>query len=139
VMSGMIIGSEGNNDSPLSFNGAKRLGFTAAELTTIQTLSEIRTGQPTADLNYVDIFPYVAGFLNYEDMVLRDSRVFILRNYYLQHSEWDQGFVTDILEGGIQDVTISQALVSDYIKGQGIDKWDAIYANNDVTVYSNAP
>jgi hypothetical protein len=134
----MTTNTVANGDSPQVFNGASRIGYTQSELTAINTLSDIGVGRPIADEYYVLTFPYVAGYDKYMDMMRGDSRVFIQRNYYLQHAEWNQYYTGSILEGGFWERASEPMLISDYMKEQGIDRWPIIYRNNNVTVYSNA-
>jgi uncharacterized membrane protein len=131
--------SAANDDSPQVFNGARRLGYTQSELTAINTLSDMEAGQPMTDIYYGLIYPYVIGNDQYLDMVQGESRVFIHRNYYMHHPEWNQRYISRIyLRTGYQIWESEQVLISDYIKEQGIDRWPLIYSNKDVTVYSNA-
>jgi hypothetical protein len=134
----MTTNTVANDASPLVFNGASRIGYSQSELTAINTLSDIGAGRPITDEYYALIFPYVVGYDKYMDMVQGDSRVFIQRNYYLQHAEWDQYYTARILEGGFWERASEPMLISDYMKEQGIDRWPIIYRNNNATVYSNA-
>ena len=127
-----------NNDSPQVFNGARRLGYTQSELTAINTLSDMGVGRPTADTYYGLIWPYVAGYDEYMEMVQGDSRVFIQRNYYLHHPEWNPHYMAGIIKGGYEEMRRTRVLISGYMREQGIDRWPVIYINENVTVYSNA-
>jgi len=134
----MTTSSNSNSESPMVFNGAERNGYTQSELNVINTLCDIEGGRPTTDVHYGYIFPYIAGYDRYANWLREKSRVFIQRNYYLQHPEWDQYYVDRIIRGGRDDVGNRRELISDYMKVWGIDTWPIIYRNNHVTVYSNA-
>jgi hypothetical protein len=134
----MTISSNANADSPMVFNGAQRLGFTQSELDAINTLCDIGSGRPVTDLYYGSTFPFVAGYDRYADLSKGDSRVFIQRNYYLQHPEWDRYYVQMIINIGPVDENTERVMISDYMHVWGIDNWPVIYRNNEVTVYSDA-
>ncbi|MFC2005291.1 hypothetical protein ACFLUY_03605, partial [Chloroflexota bacterium] len=91
-----------NSESPLIFNGVIRIGYTQSELTAINTLSDIGAGRPITDNYYARVFPYIAGYDKYAEMLQRESRVFIKRNYYLNHPDWNNGYMDRILIGGSQ-------------------------------------
>jgi hypothetical protein len=134
----MMTNSSGANaDSPMVFNGARRVGYTQSEFNVINTLYDIGGGRPMTDEYYFQIFPYIAGYDQYRDWLQRNSRVFIQRNYYLRHPEWNK-YYTGRIRGGPENVTPSRELISDYMHVWGIDNWPIIYRNNNVTVYSNA-
>ncbi len=128
--------SMANDDSPQLFNGAERFGYTQSELTAIETLSDIGWGCPETDIYYGYIFPYVIGYDEYVDMVQRNNGVFIQRNYYLHHPEWDDRYVTRIHHGGIGNYEPERVLISHYMKEYGIDKSPLIYNNGNVKTYA---
>jgi len=132
----MTTNSLANDDSPPFYNGAIRLGFTQSELTAIETLPDMGCGCPKTDLYYGNIFPYVIAYDKYMDMVQGDNEVFIQRNYYLRHPEWNQKYASSIHLGGIEKTVREAVLLLDYMKEQGIDKMPLIYTNGDVKVYS---
>jgi len=132
----MTTNSMANDDSPQVFNGAVRFGYTQAEITTIKTLSDMGCGCPETDLYYGNIFPYVISYDEYTDMVQEDNGVFIQRNYYLHHPEWNQWYMGIIHKGGIGNYGRERVLISDYMKERGIDRCPLIYSNENVKVYA---
>jgi uncharacterized membrane protein len=134
----MTTASRSNADSPMVFNGANRVGYTQSELDVISTLSDIGSGRPITDGYYGFTFPYVIGFDRYENFFQGDSRVFIQRNYYLHHTEWDRYYIDRVITGRQEEAGDVREMISDYMRIWGIDDWPIIYRNNTVTVYSNA-
>lgn len=133
----MSTNSVANDDSPLIYNGAKRIGYTQSELTAIGTLSAMGSGSPITDLYYRLTFPHVIGNDRYIEMVDRDNKVFIQRNYYLHHPEWNGRYRAQIHEGGsLSNYKLEEMLISDYIREQRIDKEPLIYTNGNVKVYA---
>jgi hypothetical protein len=135
----MITNSVANDDSPQIYNRAARFGYTQAELTTISTLSDMGCGCPETDIYYGSIFPCVMSDDEYKNMVEGDNGVFILRNYYLHHPEWNQWYMTRIYKGGIsyeEMLLLVPVLTSDYMKEHAIDTAPLIYSNGDVKVYA---
>lgn len=132
----MITNSTANKDSPLLFNGAKRFGYTQAEITAISTLSYMGSGRPVTDLYYGTIFPYLIGYDNYADMVRRDNMVFIYRNYFLHNPDWNQWYVIPIHLGGRGNYRSEPVLISDYIKEKAIIENPLIYSNGNVEAYA---
>jgi len=142
VLSSMLTNTRANGDSPLFYNGTQRFGYTQAELTTIHTLSDIKCGNPQTDVYFGDIFRYMLGHKSYMAMITRDNEVFIKRNYYLYHPEWDQKFmayITKGVEGELDSsrvISKGQVLVLSYIREHEIDKQPLIYNNGDTWVYT---
>lgn len=136
----MTTNRNSNCVSPMVFNLAERNGYTQSEQDAVNTLCDIGSGRPTTDVHYGYTFPFVVGFDRYANLFQGKSRVFILRNYYLHHPEWDQYYMDRIVRGSIfYDLgTTQRELITDYMKVWGIDNWPIIYKNNNVTVYSNA-
>lgn len=134
----MTTNSSSNADSPMFFNGASRTGYTQSELNAIDTLCEIGGGRPITDNYFGRTFPYIVGFDRYEDFSQQNSRVFIKRNYYLQHPEWNRYYVASTISAGLENVITGREMISNYIYIWGIDNWPIIYQNNNVTVFSNA-
>ena len=132
----MITNSTASRDSPLIFNGAVRIGYTQSELSAVKTLSDAEWGRPETDIYYGYIFPFLMGYNEYVDMIHRDNEIFIQRNYYLQHPEWDDLYETKLDLGGINNISSKQVLISDYIKKQGINNCPLVYDNGHVTVYA---
>ena len=132
----MTTNSVANDESPMIFNGARRYGYTRAEITTISTLSDMGCGCPVTDRYYGVILPEVIGYAPYVDMVLRENKVFILRNYYLHHPEWNQWYVETIHLGGFGKYEPRPALISDYMKEHAIDNEPLIYGNGNTKVYA---
>ena len=128
-----------NGDSPQVFNGATRFGYTQSEVTAIKTLSQTDWGRPETDIYYGSIFPFVIGPDKYRDMVDKDNGIFIMRNYYLHHPEWDDRYMTKIHHGGIGNVGEEQVLISDYVKERGIDAGPLVYDNGRVRAYAITP
>lgn len=131
-----ITNSMANDDSPQVFNGATRYGYTQAEITAIETLSDMGCGCPETDIYYGTIFPYVIGYDAYADMVEGDNALFIHRNYYLHHPEWNQWYMERIHKGGIGSWEPERVLISDYMKEHAIDTGPLIYSNRNVKVYA---
>jgi hypothetical protein len=134
----MTTNRDSNADSPMVFNSAERLGYTQSEQNVINTLCDIGSGRPMTDVHYGYMFPFVAGYERYANLTQGKTRVFILRNYYLHHPEWDQYYMDRIIRGALYDVGTRRELITDYMKVWGIDSWPIIYRNNNITVYSNA-
>jgi hypothetical protein len=134
----MATSKDANADSPMMFNGANRTGYTQSELDVINTLCDIGGGRPTTDEYYGLVLPYVAGFDRFANLLQENSRVFIQRNYYLHHPEWNRYYIERIMIGSPENVTPGRDLISDYMHVWGIDNWPVIYRNNNVTVFSNA-
>jgi hypothetical protein len=130
--------SAANADSPQVFNGASRVGYTQAEITTISTLSDMECGCPETDINYGWILPCVISDDEYMDMVQRDNGVFIQRNYYLRHPEWNQWYRERIYKGGIsyeEMLMLIPVLISDYMKEHEIDIDPLIYRKCESLCY----
>jgi hypothetical protein len=72
------------------------------------------------------------------DMVQGDTGIFVYRNYYLHHSDWNQQYITRIHQGGIGNYGREQVLLSEYMERQAIDECPFIYVNGDVGVYTTA-
>lgn len=134
----MATDSNANADSPMVFNGSQRTGYTQSELDVIGTLCDIGGGRPITDAYFGRTFPYVVGFDRYEYLLQENSRVFIKRNYYLGHPEWDKYYVAGMMRAGPEVVYSSRDLISEYIYIWGIDDWPVIYRNNNVTIFSDA-
>jgi len=132
----MTTKNTANDDSPQVFNGAHRVGYTQAELTAIITLSDMGCGRPKTDVYYGNIFPHVIGYDAYKDMVQGENEVFIHRNYYLHHPDWNQWHMDGIHHGGIGNYEPEPVLISDYMKEQAIDSGPLIYSNGNVKVYA---
>lgn len=134
----MISNSLVNVDSPMVYNGTKRIGYTRSELTVINTLWNMGSGRPATDVFFGYTFPFTIGYEQFTEMLQEDTRVFIKRNYYLQHPEWNQHYIDRIILGGRETLVGRRELIIDYMKIWGIDNWPVIYRNNNVVVYSNA-
>lgn len=132
----MIINPISNGESPFLFNGAVRIGYTQSELTSAETLSDMKSGNPVTDIYYGYILPDLIGYNKYEDMVQNNNSIFIQRNYYLQHPEWDEKYQIRIHEGGIGNYKPGAVTILDYIKEHGIDKGPLIYNNGNVKAYA---
>ncbi|MHB8163123.1 MAG: hypothetical protein ACYDDV_02115 [Methanoregula sp.] len=132
----MIISPPANGDNPPTFNNAQRLGYTYSEQKTIERLAEFDAGCPKTDLHYGNIFPYIIGNKEYQDMSTRDNIVFIERKYYIFHPEWDSLFITELHEGGKNDNFITGRYVSDYLKGNKISEKSRIYTNEMTNVFA---
>jgi len=125
-----------NTDSPLVHNGAVRIGYTQSELSAIDTLSYMGAGNPETDVYYGLIFPYVLGKDEYIEMSQRTNEIFLVRNYYLQHPEWNDRYAVMLHIGGSHwNYTKDSVLISDYIERQGIDGGSLIYRNENVKAY----
>jgi len=133
----MVTGPVANTDSPIMYNGSTRLGYTQSEITAIQTLYKMEAGSPKTDIYYAMIFPYVIGNNENLEMAERSDAVFILRNYYLQHPEWNESFVTRIHDGGDHyNYRPENIKITDYIVENNIENGVLIYASNGVKVYT---
>jgi len=129
----MISNSLANDDSPLLFNNTQRYGFTQSEITAVHTLSDMQCGNYGTDLYYGEIFPFIIGPANYSNMILRKNAVFILRNYYIHHPEWNEKAMIRIYH--VDAFRWKQVLVSDYLKEIRLDKDPLIYNNGNVKTY----
>jgi hypothetical protein len=125
-----------NTDSPLVYNGAARVGYTQSELSAIDTLSYMGAGNPETDVYYGLIFPYVIGKNEYIEMSQRTNEIFLVRNYYLQHPEWNDRYTAMLHMGGDHwNYTEDSVSISDYIESEGIDGGAPIYRNGNVKAY----
>jgi len=122
-----------NNDSPWVYNGAIRSGYTQSELTAIETLSDMRCGCPRTDLYYGLIFPYVIGYDKYMEMTQGSNEIFVERNYYLRHPEWNEKYRERIIHSKDESAYV---LILDYMKEQGLDEWPLIYSNGNTKTYA---
>ena len=137
IVAMMVVNNPANRDSPLLCNGVVRTGYTQSELTAIQTLSDMKCGRPETDDQYGNILPYVIGYDEYMDMVQRGNEVFIVRNYYLHHPEWNNRFRARIHLGGSHcNFTLQKVVIFDYMETQGLDNQVLIYSNPNVKVYT---
>ena len=133
----MITNTSGNGDSPFFYNGADRNGFTQSELSAIHTLSDMGYGRPETDLIYGNTFVFVLGYDKYMEMVSRDNRIFVQRNYHLRHPEWNSRYSVELHVGIIGRRQVGKSVViTDYVKEQGINRGPLIYSNPNVTVYA---
>jgi hypothetical protein len=131
----MTTNTAGNSDSPLVYNGAQRMGHTQSELVSVQTLSEMGSGCPIVDLRWGNTVPYIIGGDNYKEMVARDNKIFILRNYYLNHPEWNNRYRDKITEGNIYQERLRYVVFSDYAKQLAVADSPLIYSNGNVAAY----
>ena len=131
----MITNVSGNGDSPFFYNGADRNGFTRSELIAMHTLSDMGYGRPETDALYGDAFVFEIGYDEYVEMISRDNRIFIQRNYYLHHPEWNSRY-SSRLHVGIIGYLSKSVVIADYVREQGIDRGPLIYSNPNVTVYA---
>ncbi|MFC1864245.1 hypothetical protein ACFLYG_00230 [Chloroflexota bacterium] len=130
-----------NVDSPLVYDGSQRAGYTQSELTAIRTLSNMGCGAPETDRYYHGIFSYVISYSAYMDMVSGDNSVFISRNYYLHHPEWDAKYNAQITEMRIHGEIVrpeatKTILMSDYMQELMINSRPLIYNNGNVKAYA---
>ena len=132
----MTTNDKANDDSPFVFNGATRIGYTQSELTGIKTLSEMGGGPPVTDLYYGRIFPYVIDSKAYSDMVERDNTIFVQRDYYLHHPEWDKKYKTRIYKGGVDNFNPQFLNIFNYMKDNGINNESLIYNNGNIKTYT---
>lgn len=136
IIFNMITNSVGNNDSPLVFNNAYRIGYTQSEITAIGALSNMNSGRPVTDIYYGEIFPYILSYDKYLDMVRSDNTIFIQRNYNLHNPDWNEKFQTRIHEGGISKFRPEFVQISDYMDKHGITTQSLIYNNGNVKAYA---
>ncbi len=136
----MTTSGQANTESPLVFNGAERSGYTQAEITAIKSLADMGCGSPMVDIPYNTIFSYVLDYDEYTDMLQGENKVFVYRNYYLHHPEWDQSYVarlyTPTITGSGISPQVTPVLISDYMKEHAIDRCPLIYSNGNVKVYA---
>lgn len=128
--------SMANDESPFVFNNAVRVGFTQSEQTAIETLSNMRYGRPITDIYYGEIFPYIIGNDKYDAMLQNKNSIFLQRNYYLYHPEWDEKYKIEIHQGGKGNYKSGAVMILDYMKEQGINKMPIIYNNGKVKAYA---
>lgn len=132
----MTTSGNANDDSPFFFNDVVRLGYTQSELTGIKTLSEMGGGLPVTDHFYGRIFPYVIDPKAYSDMVEGDNTIFVQRNYYLHHPEWDEKYKTRIYKGGADNFKPEFTTILNYMKENGINNESLIYNNGNLKTYT---
>lgn len=130
-----------NQTSPLFYSGysSSRACWTESELIAAKTLYEISCGNPITDLYYGQIIPYIIGHNNYSKMCSKSNSIFIWRNYYLNHPEWNDKYITCIHKGKYRsnyDPT-KRYYITDLIKIYGIEIEYAplIYTNGNVKAY----
>lgn len=126
-----LTGSIANNDSPWVYNGAIRSGYTQSELTAIVTLSEIGGASPKTDLYYGLIFPYVMGYDKYMSKASESQAIFVQRNYYLRHPDWNMKYRGQLL----REENAGYVQILAYMKEHGLNRWPLAYANGNVNVY----
>lgn len=136
ILGFMIINPQANVDVPPIFNNAERYGYTASEIKTIQWLSENEAGCPITDLHYGNIFPYIMGIKNYTKMSDRINTVFIDRNFYLFHKDWNLLFKTNVHKGGSNDNYIAGMSTLKYKQENRILEKSLIYKNGVTYVYA---
>lgn len=136
ILFSMDTNSVANNDSPLVFNNADRIGYTQSEITAIETLSNMNSGRPVTDIYYGEIFPYIISNDKYLDMVRSDNTIFIQRNYYLYNPDWNEKYRTRIHEGGPDNFRPELVQISDYMERYGITAQSLIYNNGNVKAYA---
>lgn len=130
-----------NQTSPLFYSGysSSRACWTESELIAAKTLYGVSCGKPITDLYYGHIIPYIIGHNNYSKMCSKSNSIFILRNYYLNHPEWNNKYITYIHMGKYHsnyDPT-KRYYITDLIKIYGIETEYAplIYTNGNVKAY----
>ncbi|MFC1925710.1 hypothetical protein ACFLW2_03320 [Chloroflexota bacterium] len=131
----MITNANSNSDSPLFFNGSVRIGYTESEIDSVNTLWEIGAGTPVTDIRYAISVPFLVGEDNYNQMLKRDNRVFISRNYYLKHPEWNERYRDKISQGNYAAEGLPYVVLSDYAEELGVDQVPRIYDNGNVSAY----
>ena len=137
VLLSQIIGPA-NRDTPFFFTeySSDRLGWTQSELTGARALYNLSCGRPITDNSYGNIFPYIIGYNEYTEMQSKNNSIFIWRNYYLHHSEWNEMYVTQIHDGLNHIFNIKEKIfVSDYMEKIGIMNQSLIYTNINMKVY----
>jgi hypothetical protein len=134
-----ITNSAANNDSPLVLNGSIRIGYTTSELAAVNTLSSIGAGYPITDIYYSYTLPSILTSEEYYNMTTNKRPVFILRNYYLTHPEWNKRYMVALRKCiANNEFVITEPLnVSEYIKSEKIDAWPLIYSSDNIKVYSS--
>ncbi len=126
----MTTNNLANDDSPFVFNAAVRIGYTQSEITAIETLSNMKSGYPVTDIYYLGISRYILGNDEYNSMIKSNNSVFIKRNYYLKHPDWDDRFMISTYAKGVLKYGPEQ------MKAYDIDKEFLIYNNENVKVYT---
>ncbi len=127
----MTTSNLANGDSPWVYNGAVRVGYTQSELTAIRTLSDIRCGCPKTDIYYGLIFPYVISYDEYMDMSQGGNEIFVERNYYLHHPEWNEKYTERIHEGGSHgNYKPEKVSILGYMRERSIDEGPLIYSSS---------
>lgn len=134
----MTAMSSANSDSQLLHDKSlSRNGYTESEISVIRTLSDISAGCPTTDIFHSLIFPYIIGYDACLEMVTRNSdEIFITRNYFLNHPEWNNSYKFRIRQvtAGWGEWDWQEVIIIDYLQEQGIDK-TLIYNNGSVKAY----
>lgn len=131
----MTTNTVGNPNNPLIYNRSQRMGKTASELISVQALWEMGCGCPTVDLRYGITVPYIIGANNYTELLSRDNKIFISRNYYLQNPEWNEKYSDKITDAYVWHSKADYYVLSDYAKRLGIDSKPLIYDNGNVKAY----
>ena len=134
IISPLIVATSSNNDNPFFFNNAVRLGYTNSELIAPVRLMEFSAGRPISDIDYNLALPYILNIDDYGKLKVDNESVFIRRNYYLNHPDWDEKFKTKIHNGHnmldctdesfniLNSLIIKRYLESDLIYNNGIVK-----------------
>ncbi len=129
-----------NSESPIVFYDNPRVGYTSSELTAMQTLSSIGAGTPLTDTYYNYTFPILLSNDSYNKMIESGNQIFIQRNYFLHHPEWNQMYITSIRlsTANYQFIESGMVSINEYVEDQNINRWSVVYVNNNVKVYSNS-
>jgi len=133
-----LLSPVANQDTPPFFTGnsSKRMGWTQSELTGAEALYNFSCGRVVTDTYYGNIFPYIIGNSQYQEMLSQQNSVFIWRNYYLHHPEWNDLYVTVIHNGrNHDDKTEEKIFISDYMAKMKIITDPLIYANGNMKAY----
>lgn len=129
-----------NQTSPLFYSGysSSRASWTESEMAAAKTLYEMSCGNPITDIYYGNIIPYIVGHEEYVNMSSKDNSIFIWRNYFLNHPDWNDKYVTRIHMGKSRYNYGEEGYISDFVKEYGIETECAplIYTNGNVKAYA---
>lgn len=133
-----LITPPANQDNPPFFmdHSSKRSGWTQSELVGAKALNNISLSRPITDLYYGNIIPYVVGHDEHQKIHSENNTIFIWRNYYLFHPEWNERYSTPLHMGrNFTDNTRNTIIISDYMTVKGIIHQPLVYANGNIKAY----
>lgn len=136
IIFSMTTNSLANKDNPPFFQNAVRFGYTQSEFAAIDTLSNINPGRFVTDIYFSIIFEYVLTYDKYNKMMQSNNNIFIQRNYYLNHPEWNENYKVRIVSGNQHTTIAEKTFILNFAKKEYmIDDKSMIYNNGNVKTY----